>query len=277
MMKRLLSFVVGLTLTGLLLAGCETSVDPFVEENGQFSVYGFLSLTGEKHFIRVKDLNEPVTQGSTRALDATVTLENLKTGTAETLADSIVTFDGIATHNFRSEQEIQPKATYRLTVERPNGRASHATATMPLRTKVEVEPEDPVGCIESADYHFPNVSAPRFLEASVGVDVTGGKLRWVELGRPTVGPDGTLMYSFDLSLILQELLPRATLEEAGPPEDYCILVVDKKVRMAYTHFGPDWPLDSTFVDPLASDVESGLGVFGGLHRDTLVKTIDMDR
>lgn len=259
------------TAAVVILAGCNTTLEPFDDETGQFSIYGALTLSKEQHFIRVKDLNEPVVQGSTRVLDATVTLENLETGTKETLADSIVTFDGIATHNFRSEQEIQPKATYRLTVERPDERASQATATMPPRTKVEVEPikTDTVSCTQGIRFNFRNVSDARLLTMTIAV-YWEKRWRWVEINASS--QFGILPWR-----IVEEVVPQHILDTLPDSSYYCTLLDDNKLRMPYTHFGPDWPADSVLADPTESTVENGLGVFGGIHQDTLVRTIDTSR
>lgn len=275
--KYFWSFVRALVSAGLLLmVGCESTIDPFAEETGQFAIYGFLSVSEGEHFLRVEDLNDPLVPGSTRVISATVTLENLDTGGAEMLVDSIVVFDGIYTHNFRSDQIIQPGATYRITVERPDGGgAAHATATMPPLTEVGVAPEGPATCTEPIEFHFRNVPEPRLLRAAVGVDVTGGRVRWTDLETPEVGADGTPIHSFSASSILRNFYPQPVLDSIGPPSKYCVLIDDKKLRLAYTHFGPDWPPDSLLTDPLESPVENGVGVFGGLHRDTLVKSIEL--
>jgi hypothetical protein len=55
------------------------------------------------------------------------------------------------------------------------------------------------------------------------------------------------------------------------------LLKNNYMRVAYTHFGPDWPADSIVANPLGSNVEGGLGIFGGLHRDTLRQAITLPR
>lgn len=267
-------------LAGLfMLAGCDNTIEPFAEDTGLFSVYGYLSLSNDQHFIRIKDLNDPVTEdASTRELDATVTLEHLATGTTETLTDSIVTFDGVYTHNFRADQEIEPGDTYRLTVERSNGRGVQTTATMPELTEVEIIPGDVVEeCTRNILFYFRNVPEQRLIHVTVGI-AWNNDTHWIDLEGPSTDPPGDPISDFTPSTLIATVVPEPILEHihdnGGDEADYCTLLDGNEIPVVYTHFGPDWPADSLRTDPLESDIENGLGVFGGLHRDTLSITID---
>ena len=256
-----------LLLTGLLLlGGCDTTVDPFAEETGVASVYGVLTLSEGPSFVRVKDLNAPLIGDSTRVLDATVTLTNRETGATETLSDSVVAFDGVYTHNVRADLDLQEETTYRITVEQSRGRA-RATATMPASTRVDVRPEGPVACTGQVRIRFQNVPGPRFVRAEVGLPWRN-EIHWIDLETSQSGsaPVGRVTPS----AALREVVPESVLLSVGRPEEYCSLLFGP-LRIAYTHLGPDWPADSVVADPFASRVENGLGVFGGIHRDTVVK------
>lgn len=251
-----------------LYVGCDNTVEPFAEEAGLFSVYGYLTLSQEKHFIRVKNLNAPAVRDSAHGLEATVTLENLETGRRETLIDSIVVFEGTATHNFHIEQDIQPETEYRLTVENPDGRAVHATATTPEVTEVETDPADSVAvdCLSILNLDFQNVSDPRLIRLSVGIS-RNDQWHWVPRDIPST-EYGILPWR-----IVEDALPDALLDPVDE-QAYCTFLDDTEMIIAYTHFGPDWPPDSVLTDPTSSKVENGLGVFGALHRDTLSGTVD---
>lgn len=268
-------FGISVLIAGVaLLTGCDNSVDAFEEDAGLFSIHGYLSLSGNEHFIRVKDLNEPLVGDSTRAIDATVTLENLTTGQVETLTDSIVAFEGVYTHNFRTDQDIQPATRYRVSVERPDGRTARATATMPPRTEVALDPEEPTDCTEALVVRFRNVQEVRLLRVSVGF-VWRNQLNWVDLDEPTVGSEGTPVFSFAPATILDGVFPTSLKRNLGfDQERYCNQLNEDDFRVAYTRFGPDWPADSVLTDPLASSVENGIGVFGGLQRDTLTQRVE---
>lgn len=257
---------VALLLGLLLLGGCDSTFNPFAEETGVASIYGVLTLSDGPSFIRVKNLNDPLIGDSTRTLDATVTLTNRETGATETLSDSVVVFDGVYTHNFRTDLDLQQKTTYRITVDHPNGRAQ-ATATLPESTRVDVRPTEAVSCTQQVQVFFQNVSAPRFVRAEVGIPWRSD-LRWIDLETSQTGsvPVGRVTPS----AALRRVVPESILLSVGPPEEYCSLLFGP-LRIAYTHFGPDWPSDSVVADPFASRVENGLGVFGGIHRDTVRK------
>lgn len=261
----------------VLLAGCDATLSPFAENTGQFSIYGYLTLSDRPHFIRVKDLTDPPVPGSTKVLDAKVRFENLETGRIETLADSVVLFDGVYTHNFRVKQRIHPGTSYRITVKRPDGRFSQATATMPNRANVEVNPpkDSVVDCFRPIQLRFREVSLsePRLIQISVGIVRKDRSLVWVGPESPSA-----LRYTFAPWRIIRRALPRHVLNTVPDSTKWCsVFLGDDKIRAAYTHFGPDWPADSVFMDPTASTVKNGLGVFGGLYRDTVSRRVDTSR
>lgn len=263
------SFGMALLCTLLLVAGaCDTSLEPFHEKTGLYSIHGILTLSKDEHYIRIKDLNEPVPEDSAPGLDATVTLENLDEGTTNILADSVVSFGGIYTHNFRVEGNLEPENTYQVTVERSDGLTATAQATMPPVTQVDVSAREPIYCLYGASFHFLNVPHPRLVEISVGVP-QDDRYEWVHRDVPTQS-------GFVVWRILEEVLPRQ-ITAVVDSNRYCTFLPDDKLLVAYTHYGPDWPTDSVRTSPIESNVQNGLGLFGGLHRDTLTLRVDTVR
>jgi hypothetical protein len=284
-------------LIGLLLHfGCDTTLEPFDDETGTFSIRGYLSISDDTHFFRIKDLSNPLVEDSARTLDVAVTMENLTAGTSTVLEDSVVVFEGVYTHNFRYDQAVHPEATYRITVEHADGRTAQSTATMPPITDVvpdsvgttarlkseqrggqapsenltvRSDTVDVIPCNGTVVYSFRNVPERRLLRFLVEVDWRRGR-QWVEVDNPTVGPDGTPINGFQPSAIIASVVPT---RELAAVQHACELLKENTMRVAYTHFGPDWPADSIVTDPLGSNVESGLGIFGGLHRDTLYQRV----
>jgi hypothetical protein len=269
--EGLRSVLASVALMALLLVGCDTTLEPFAENNGAYSVRGVLTLTQDTHYIRVKNLNQPISEDAPE-LDATVTLENLTTGLTETLEDSVVLFEGVATHNFRVDQSIEPSADYRLTVERSDGVTTQATATTPPFTEVDVAPETTaVACDQEIILDFPNVPTPRLLRLRAAIEWEGIPYwRSIDI---TTRSDGTPTAFVSAASVIADVVPAPTLETLGGASQYCTILSDDTLPIAYTHFGPDWPADSVRADPLASDVENGLGLFGAMHRDTLYKTV----
>lgn len=252
----------------LVTGACDTLLEPFDDETGVYSIHGILTLSEDTHYVRIRDINQPVTSDSTPGLDATVTLQNLDEGTTDILTDSVVSFDGTYTHNFRVDTDIQPGDSYELTVERSDGETATARATMPPVTEVEVSAHEPIFCLTGPVFDFINVPDPRLVEISIGVP-WNDSYRWVD--RDVETQSGFLVWR-----VLEEALPRS-VTAARDSNRYCTLLPDNKLLVAYTHYGPDWPADSTRLNPVKSNVHNGLGLFGGLHRDTLTVTVDTVR
>ena len=280
MTRRLLSQcgIAALLFIGLLWTGCDNTFDPVAERSQSFSVYGFLNLSDDKHFVRVKDTERPVPADTTRKLDVTVSLQNQSTGETMTLQDSVVEFDGIYTHNFWLEKDIQPKSEYRLTVEGGNGTYVDATARLPPQTDVKVTP--PVArCTETIQVAFPNMSDVTRIQAEVGFRWEG---QWHWTALPIPSPSSDIETSFipeipepeeDEAGVIERLINDPALYEV---DNHCALLDDGKFYVAYTHLGPDWPTQSPVVNPLETEsVDGGLGAFGGLHRDTLTVPVDI--
>lgn len=273
-LPRFAGLLAALTIP-LAMAGCDVNLQPFAKNTGLYSIHGYLTSSNGPHYIRVKDLNDLALPGSTNVLDATVTLTNLETGATEILSDSIVIFAGVATHNFRSTMDVDVEETYEVTVERSDGRRGTAHATMPPRTETDLSPETVTQCNAAVRVEFPNVDEARFIDARVGMKY-GGKLEWLDLDL-NESYTGGLRRGFKPASFVDEIVPRTVTPFVDcQAERYCNLLDDKKIRIAYTHFGPDWPADSTTSDPLASEVTNGVGVFGGLRRDTLIATTDAE-
>lgn len=124
-----------------MLYGCDNTIEPFDEETGLFSIYGYLSLSEETNVIRIRDLNTPLLRDPTRELDAKASLENLDDGTTEQLERSRLEFDGIYVHNFEVTMPVEPETEYQLTVERSDGVQATSTATTPTLGEVTYGPE----------------------------------------------------------------------------------------------------------------------------------------
>ena len=258
-----------------VLSGCETSLEPFDEDSGQFSIQGYMTLTGQENLIRIKDLRTSPLNTSPQPLKSTVTLVNLATGQTVALSDSVIEFNGVYTHNFRVLRPLQSGVTYRLTVERSNGQSSHAIATMPTVEGTEFSPSGTISCNEAFNLYIPSLpqdSVDRFIQASGGV-FWDGQMRWAKLndfetGRYTVATPSTIV----ARVVPDSLLPEG---EGGlsPAERYCSELGIDSLSVAYTHYGPDWPVDSIRTDPIESSVKNGLGLLVGIRRDTIVRRV----
>jgi len=122
-----------------LLAGCDsTDVDPYIDSNQYFSIYGSLDMQLKTQYIRIVAIDTVF--GSREAeLDATVTTTDLNTGEVEEWRDSLYQFDdGTTGHVFSSDFRIRAGHSYRLEVRRSDGVVTSAETTVPPEPRAEL-------------------------------------------------------------------------------------------------------------------------------------------
>ncbi|MDR9365635.1 MAG: hypothetical protein RI575_09875 [Balneolaceae bacterium] len=116
----------------LSFAGCDESLNP-VKENDRFiySIAGYLDSSADRQWIRVIHLQEE-TDTTGKGIDGTITLENLENGETSVLNDSLFQYsENLYAYNFWTEQNIEPRHTYRITAERSDGAMSSVTVEIP--------------------------------------------------------------------------------------------------------------------------------------------------
>lgn len=121
-----------LILMGFYLSACDESLDPF-KENDRFifSMFGYFDATDETNWIRVINLQEEVDRTG-RGINGTVTLENLSSGEAAVLKDSLFQYSAnIYAYNFRTDKKLEPNEIYKLRAVRSDGAESSVIITMP--------------------------------------------------------------------------------------------------------------------------------------------------
>ena len=248
----------------LCLAGCETSFEPFEASDGAFSLYGFLDAAADTQFVRVSPLRDSL---FTRAapLDATVTMEHLGTGRTSVWRDSLFRFsNGALAHNVWTSEPVEPGATYRLTVTRPDGAASTALVQLP--------PDFPTPIISvlpsSPDVYITAIGVERLAEIRMTYH-----LRDVRSGARTTFPRSFLdrirpfseadVDGWSLQFIPADVLADVqTLRDANQE----VLAIDLFIAAA----GPDWPdlegldLETLALPETVTNVEGGVGYVGGI-------------
>ena len=256
-----------------VLAGCDNTIEPFADETGLFSVYGYVEVDQSPNYVRVKDLNDPNIRDSTETIDATVTLENLHEGTTEELEHVIDTFDDVYVHNFRAEMPITPETAYRITVERSDGRSVVADTETPEITQTTLGPEG-ASCTTTLTTTFHEITNPRLVQAEIGFQHEG-TTRWIRRSVDR-GRGGDVLLRFIPEAILGEII-----ESQDDPDNEliytprCQELDDEIFHVRYNHLGPDWLDQDLPIDPLESrDVEDGLGFFGGMRTDTVSVQVD---
>lgn len=253
------------------LSGCENSIDPLDKETGLFSVYGTLDLRSNLNYIRVKDLNIPLQQDTTGAIEASVVFEDLDRGLIDTMQDSIVEFDGVKTHNFYTDMDILPDSRYRVTVENLEGSTVTAEAITPHIAETNVEPvSEP--CLTQIRLTFDPLLDRNDIALIFGFRYEN-QLRWVVPRAGVLGEPGDF-FDDETETEIFSFTPKAILDIYPTSEDdelWCHELDSDILYVRYTHYGPDFFNNSTS-DSL--NVPNSTGRLGALYRDTLSFQID---
>lgn len=287
-------------------SGCDNSIEP-LSDRSTFSIYGYLNLSEQRQFIRVRDVSEPLLGDSaSQDIDAAVTLEELSTGTTWALRDSVIAFGDLYTHNFWTDLTLQPDTEYRVTVTRSDGVTTQATTRTP-RAIAPVSVPEAGNCLTTFSIPFPGIqSRQRIYEVKVGFlperesdgsegppapgddrdtgDAPNQERVWIDVG----DSDAVQLISrpetdVRIRLLPEELLsPFLPLIDTRPMDTYiprCLLLDDDQIYVAYLQLGPNWSgvlsQQSISFNPGESRyVDNGLGFFGALRYDTLSVTVD---
>ncbi len=271
----------------LLLAGCDTTIDPVRKDT--YSIYGYLSPGADTQFIRVKPLRTPLQAEANRVIDATVTLQDVEGGTTHALQDSVVVFvdegDRSITHNFWTDADIQPNTTYRLEVKEDGNVITSAETTTPTDAVPTVVPTEG-NCLTEFRVRFDESERiPILLRGEFAYD--GGYHR-VPFGTEVANPSGgfpflTFVPETDL---LDERIPandRITIPFGAdllPPR--CLELDSDTLRVQYVYASSNWhEIDVQPVEPgnfveyvQNTQVQGGQGFFGALTRGRISVAVD---
>lgn len=141
-MRQLLG--VALVLVTTVLSGCEDSVNPFIEDDRFFSVYGYLDTASDEQYLRIVSLRTSFATGGDLDFDARVFTTERESGHTVEWTDSLITFsDGSTGHVFKGTFTPIPGRTYDLLVERSDGVRTTSATTVPVRTNVQIDDATP--------------------------------------------------------------------------------------------------------------------------------------
>lgn len=118
----LLSSIRLLIIAGVLSlsAACSETVDPFIDSDRRFSLYGTLEMDRDTQFVRVVPVSREIDAVEGARLEATVTSRDLTTGDAALWRDSLMSVGEEAAHIFWAPIRIQASHTYRIEVTGPS-------------------------------------------------------------------------------------------------------------------------------------------------------------
>lgn len=277
--------LLGITLVlAMWASACEESVDPFVESDKYYTVYGFLDSGVAKQQIRVVPLRRSLLREDAQTIDARVTTTALENGSTVVWEDSLITFaDGSIGHVFQGDFRPAPGWTYELKIERSDGQTSTAVTTLPEPVRARIDaPDISIGGTNTTQqitwegldynpyrvevwYRFINTPATApFIDAVVTYDET-------EIGRRD--DEGWLV---SVQLTNDKI---RVAESLGVDEDTGLTLMG--VGMRLTMADDSWRPPGGVFDPeilvqpgTFSNVENGFGFFGSVNQYTVEWTLD---
>lgn len=262
-------------LIGLLLCSgmsfCDNSLDPLDRDLGIYSIYGFLDLNEETHFIRIRDLNAPFTLQATESIDAAVSLQNLTRETIDILESRVKVHQGANQHTFEYHTEIIPEDEFLLSVERSDGMVVQIPITAPTKPEPKVVPQNQ-NCYVPINFEMdPLKGSTVVLQVGVRISDPRVRYRWNEpivLSAGDKNTPGDINYTFtpqnqlDELFIFQQQCDRLKEDDEEGDTGY--------IYLNYIHYGPGF-YEQLEIEPF--DIED-THQFGALYFDTLAIPVD---
>lgn len=270
-----------------LFVGCDATIDPIRKDT--YSVYGYISPSADRQFIRVKPLEEPLRADANRTLDVTVTLQNVNTGKTLPLRDSVIVFvdegDSLVTHNFWTDADIQPETTYQLSVEGKDGVVTRAETTTPTGVPATASPRKG-NCLTQFEVQFNEaVRAPIRLRGEFEYD---GNRQRVPIDATVTAPEGedpSLKFVPENDLLDTRIPGKEPIEIPFGPNllpPRCLELASDTLAISYVYASSDWRnFDIDASDPAGfikyvenNQINNGQGFFGSLIRREVAVTVD---
>lgn len=264
-------WLVPLLLLGLMTA-CENTVDPFIESDRYFTIFGYLDTAYDTQFVRVIPFRRDIGGTESEELDAVVTSTVLESGTVHEWRDSVITFeDGSIGHVFFAPFRPIPGRTYRFMVERSDGAAAWAETVVPLAEDAEVTlPPSFANPPLTHSVTWRNIDVPpfrvelwyRFSEFPPTQPFREFIITYDDVGAPVNETDWRIQV--ELSRDIGEIRPRV---RPGSP----LLAVGMRLTMSDDAWRPPGGVfnPDILVQPgTFSNVEHGFGFFGSVNQYT---------
>jgi hypothetical protein len=261
-------------------AGCDDSVNPFIEDDRFFTLFGFLDTASDLQAVRVVPLGNVIGQRASD-IDAVVTTTEIESGRVVVWTDTVVDFaDSSQGHVFRGAFRPVPGHSYRMDVVRGDGVSASATTVIPLATKIAIDqptlggtdvfqrvfwaeiPADPFRI--EVWYRFMGVRpSDPFVDAVVTYQDT-------KFGRPSDGGWEVLVR------LTEDRLKVAQLLSLSPDAGLTLLGIGARLTMSDNGWRPpDGIFDrEVLVQPgTFSNVEGGFGFLGSVNQFTVEWTL----
>lgn len=262
----------------LLATGCDPTVEPFNENDLHYSIFSYLHVGADTQFVRVEPLRDGLPTRAPETMDVQVELTDLTTGQTVALRDSLFHYLGdAAVHNYYATVAIAPTAAYRLIVNGPEDTESRAQTQVPdtFPTPIVREPMDflpDCDFIKSAEATI----AIRDIERLVAVKTV------YHINEPALSRETHAVGHLEDTTHVENGVIEAQIDYG---RDWCELkrnsrnpedVFLEKIEVVVAAGSPDWPdyvgldLETEMLPGVTSNVEGGVGLFGGVATDTVV-------
>lgn len=269
----------------IVLAGCDdTLIDPFDNDERYFTVYGFLDLLETEHTLRVVPItrfaeNIESDDEGRGAIDAKVFTTDLFTGVRREWTHAYSQLeDGTFGHIFTARFLVSPNHTYRLEVERSDGKVTTAETTVPYFSETTLMEKGPIIFEQDSTYIYQDVTVP---EISSPWDVTLiymwsaypiNRRMFIPYGRAgSRGADGgwTLRINLSDDQVAVKEHVRDSFDRGIPPEATTYALTAMGVQ--YRVLDQNWDPPGGIFDPeilaqpgAMSNVQNGYGFFGSI-------------
>ncbi len=256
---------------GLLLFGCEESVDPRLTIDRPFTLWGMINPRVDTQAVRVFEIQNTIRLIRPDPIDAAVRSVNLTTGEERVWQDSVVQLrDGDYRHVYWSAFHAGYGETYRLEVRRSDGAASTAMVTVPPPVTLAVLPPDSNLVREIIQPVFISGDPPSLPRVdvdyiTVGIDAVTGNTLFHPItlsydGRPVRKAGGWLL-EIDLREDFRTI--RAEFDSLDLPRG---LIELREIELRVHVGNKEWASPVGFFDPdflvepgVLSNVENGFG------------------
>ena len=267
------------TIYLLLLAGCETSFDPFEDSELVYSVMGYLDASADTQFVRVEVLRDSLLLGSLGGIEAEISLQDLTSGETRIWKDSVFQFaEDVFAHNYWSAQDLLPAHRYEFAVTPEQGLRASTIVSLPDTFQLARFPE--ITCV-SLDRDC--VDLPFFQLEFVGMERVAAILmiyRFPNFNQSSGCSEMRIHYwdeAFDVpggqAVVInwRDDLERLVISWPNIPIDPTFATIDVFVAAG----GENWPdfvgidRETLFLPDAFTNIENGIGFLGGVLSKTI--------
>lgn len=276
-------WILTILLAAFISTGCEEAVDPVLETDEAFSLYGFLDPSADLQAIRVYTIDGTLQDGGTEPMDAEIRSINRRTGEEVVWRDSVITYyNRTVGHVFYARFQPDFDTPYTLTATGSDGRQTKVDIRTPQDGDARVDKIVSAPSQVLIDLNWSNV--PRIIQAKVsyfvrvpfpdGTDTTTVR---VDIRSPQVQENSdtswrvSIIPSADIGFIFSAL-------QRQPGRDPVFL---EKIEVQAFVTSEDWESPVGSFDPellvqpgTFSNVQDGFGFVGGGYFDRFEFVVD---